>query len=141
MTAQKYKSVDYSTAQDEYEVREVNQDRFGNVKNAILHFGDFEFGYATRRDDCYERDGSKPAYMVYDQGSISVTDVEQEKEPESIEEDIEEWFEADKKEVEYHVRQQFIGDVDWDVEDISSDEITFYDPYMLGRFTVSIKFE
>lgn len=50
-------------------------DRFGNVIESILFFNDvygtMEIALASRRNDCYNHDGSRPDWYVYTAGKIT----------------------------------------------------------------------
>jgi len=52
----------------DYKVISRKNDRFGNTLSGILSDGEnYAFGY--RRDDCQNRDGSKPSWKIYQAGS------------------------------------------------------------------------
>jgi len=55
-------------------------DRFGNILEGLLwavgEGPDGTVAYATRRDDCYNRDGTRPNWCVKTMGNLTVDDVD-----------------------------------------------------------------
>jgi len=104
-------------------------DEYGNILNAILIDGD-TYAYATRRDDCYNQDGSRPNWSIRTAGELAVIDTP------------ERWERAsDAEMVEWTVGR---GGVDVEALNITTDGhmvVEIYYPYEGDYSTITFEFK
>ncbi|ATW87041.1 hypothetical protein halTADL_0220 [Halohasta litchfieldiae] len=125
----------------DYKVISRKNDRFGNTLSGILSDGEnYAFGY--RRDDCQNRDGSKPSWKIYQAGSevkvMHVTGL-----PEHIKSQFNSVGEEIEDLIEHELVERFTrGEDGCEILQIENGYLKLREEYKnIGVFEVELQFE
>jgi hypothetical protein len=117
----------------------LDDDPFGNILRALMRDEYGNYAVATRRDDCYNRDGSLPDWEIFESGTsidvIGINGVEFETEKERNFYEV--WVDDDFDEILFECGEN------WHVESFESTDgvraLKLYDPYEWGYFLLEFE--